>query len=364
MNILPAGKYGQTGSPALFVAQAGLNYEAQAETDVNSQRSDNIGRAAALADKGAVGEAMQLLEDAARDGDAEAAAMLGDWRLSGARIRRDLGLARHWYGRAAELGMEEIEPTYIALLANGAGGIERRWSDALARLDGLAGHDLWAARQRGLIAQMQLTPEGDPVALGRAETLGKRPAMYCYKNFMTAEECRYLVDLCATMLQPATVVHPVSGALVRDPIRTARTASFPFVREDPVLHAINRRIAAATATAYAQGEPLQILCYAPGEEYKMHSDTLPPGHNQRDDTFLVALSQDYEGGETSFPEAGIGWRGSIGDALHFRSVDETGAPDPLARHCGQPVTQGVKYMLSKWIRREPLDISGPPGRPF
>lgn len=349
---------------AIRRARPDVSHDRVTRNNVSSRGFDIIDRAHRLAEKGAVGQMMQLLECAARDGHADAAAMLGDMRLSGALVRRDLNLARDWYGCAAKLGMDEIEPIYIALLANGAGGTPRHWPDALARLGALANNNLLAARQQALIAQMQLTPDGDPLSLQRGEILSERPALNRCKNFLSPEECHYIVELCQGALQPATVVHPVTGALVRDPIRTARIASFPFVREDPVLHAINRRIAAATVTDYAQGEPLQVLCYAPGEEYKLHSDTLPAGLNQRDDTFLVALSEEYEGGETSFPKLRIDWRGGMGDALHFRNVDETGSPDPLTLHCGQPVLNGVKYMLSKWIRREPLDISGPPGRPF
>ena len=33
-------------------------------------------------------------------------------------------------------------------------------------------------------------------------------------------------------------------------------------------------------------------------------------------------------------------------------------------HAGLPVTRGRKLMLSKWIRDKPLDLAGPPGRPF
>ena len=45
--------------------------------------------------------------------------------------------------------------------------------------------------------------------------------------------------------------------------------------EDPVIHALNRRLAAVSGTAWDQGEPLQILRYSPGQQYRNHFDFFP-----------------------------------------------------------------------------------------
>ncbi|HEU4651022.1 MAG TPA: 2OG-Fe(II) oxygenase, partial [Croceibacterium sp.] len=117
-------------------------------------------------------------------------------------------------------------------------------------------------------------------------------------------------------------------------------------------------------TEWTQGEPAQVLCYRPGEEYKLHSDALPPGANQRVTTVLVALNTDYDGGETVFPDLGLAWRGHAGEALVFGNLDAAGALEPAARHAGAPVSRGPKFLLSRWIRERPLDLSGPLGKPF
>ena len=174
---------------------------------------------------------------------------------------------------------------------------------------------------------MDLTPTGDPRHPPQASMLNAAPPIATVPAFLTPDECRYLIERVEPRLQPSQVVDPLSGRLIHDPIRTARTAAFPLVFEDPVLHAINRRIAAATGTTWEQGEPAQVLCYRPGEEYKLHSDALPPGLNQRAITFLVALNDDYDGGETQFPVIGLAWRGRVGEALTFRNVDSGGAAD-------------------------------------
>lgn len=321
-------------------------------------------QAAALAGRGQIAEAYGLLGRAAERGDAMACATLAEWRMSGGLIRRDLGEARKFYERAAQLGLEQAAPYAIALLASGPGGSGRDWPAALERLRSLARRDPLARRQRDLIDAMALDANGDPLTPFEQAERCASPPIGTFAAFLTPRECRYLADMAAARLLPAVVVDPRTGQQVRNPIRTASSASFPLVHEDPVIHAINRRIAAATGTTWDRGEPLQVLSYAPGEEYKLHSDALPPGQNQRSDTFLVWLNDDFDGGETAFPRLGLELRGNAGDAVRFSNVRADGEAEPAAVHAGLPVTRGRKLMLSKWIRQQPLDLAGPPGRPF
>lgn len=318
----------------------------------------------ALAQAGKLVEAMAVLDQAIAQGDALAAVTKANWRLSGLLIRRDIAAARDLYGKAVTLGMSEAEPIHLAMLANGAGGCGRDWSTALERLGRRARHDDLAARQADLIAAMAIGAAGDPLAVPELEMVSRKPYIAIRRGFMTARECCYVAERALPMLQPAIVVDPRTGRQLRDPVRTADSTAFPFVLEDPAIHALNRRIMAATGTSYEQGEPIQVLSYRPGQEYKLHSDCLPPGNNQRAQTFLVALTDQFEGGETSFPRIGVAIRVAAGDAIHFVNVDTKGQPEQLAWHAGLPVRSGHKLLLSKWIRAHPLDLSGPPGRPF
>jgi prolyl 4-hydroxylase len=99
-----------------------------------------------------------------------------------------------------------------------------------------------------------------------------------------------------------------------------------------------------------------VLSYAPGQEYRQHSDAIGgvAPNQQRVLTFLVYLNEDYEGGETAFPAAGIKVRGRTGDGLLFRNASAEGVPDPCAVHAGLPVTSGAKLIASRWIRAAPL----------
>lgn len=330
----------------------------------NSISSPIVAEAQNLAQRGDVARAFELLSGAVRAGDADAAVALADWRLSGSIIRRDLAEACTLYGRAASLGRDDVAPTHIAMLANTATGKARNWVEAISLLRGRAAFDPLAARQLQLIEAMTLDDAGDPLSQAGAERMSANPQINRFSGFLSAAETDYLINIAQPLLQPSMVVHPTTGRMIHDPIRTAQSAVFPFVREDPVIHAINRRIAAATGTSAEQGEPLQVLCYTVGQEYKVHSDALPSGHNQRTETFLVTLNENYDGGATYFPAIDYRVKGRVGDAVHFVNVDENGAANAAARHSGEPVSQGVKFIMSKWIRERPLDLAGPPGRPF
>lgn len=326
--------------------------------------TDAASRAETLAMQGRVTEAFELLTRAEGEGDALAALTLADWRMSGGLIRRDLDEARRLFGRAAELGIDEAEPIYIAMLANGAGNTGRHWREALERTRARAARDPLARRQVALLEAMELDQEGDPLTVPRRDEIHRAPLIERLPGFLTLDECRYIAELSVPRLAPAVVIDPGTGRQMLDPVRSALSVGFPFVDEDPVLHAINRRIAAATQMPCGRGEPMQVLSYEAGQEYKLHSDTLPGGEDQRVATFLVALSEGYVGGETSFPRLGLELAHRTGDALFFVNTDQAGRPDKGMWHAGRPVTQGRKLLLSQWIRARPLDLSGPPGRPF
>lgn len=322
-------------------------------------------RAEALAGQGRIEQAYHLLEQAIAAGDGMAAFTLADWRMAGALIRRDLGEARRLYGLAAQLGIDEAGPVHIAMLANGAGGSGRRWGEALAMLARRTAHDPLARRQAALIADMALDEAGNPLGPPpQREVVHDAPRIERLPAFLTMDECRYVAETALPRLAPSVVFDPATGQQRQDPVRTARSTGFPFVIEDPVLHAIGRRIAHATGTRTQQGEPLQVLSYQSSQEYKLHSDALPHGDNQRVATFLVTLSDGFQGGATAFPRLGLELKGKPGDGLYFFNTDAHGQPEAAMWHAGMPVTQGRKLMLSRWIRERPLDLAGPPGRPF
>jgi prolyl 4-hydroxylase len=306
-------------------------------------------------------EAARLLLAAAGAGETAATAELAHWRIVGNLIRRDLAEARRLLGIAAARGDDGSALLHAGFLAAGVGGADD-WSGALAELRALAARAPRAGAQLRLIEAMDLADDGFPARSIEQQSLSDAPRAACARNFMTEAECDYLKAAAEPSLQPSVVVDPASRQLVPHPIRKSEGAVFGVYAEDLVVNALNRRMAALSGTRPEQGEPLQLLRYRPGGEYKAHLDALPAEPNQRVLTVLVYLSDDYEGGETSFPKSGLSFRGRAGDALLFRNAGPDGRPDPLSLHAGMPVTKGAKYLASRWIRAERFTY--PPPKPI
>ena len=306
-----------------------------------------------------VDQALILLEQRVARGEGDAALILGQWRVAGIHVPRDFAQARAHFEQAVALGCDAAETPLIALLSRGAGNAPRDWPEARQRLAAKAENDADAARQIKLLSAMRLDADGDPVQNYRPEFVSHDPLVVRFSAFLSTEECEALVHMAQPKLAPAKVVHPATGELVSDPVRTSLAAVFSLLEETPFLHAINRRIAAASRSQAEQGEPTQILAYHPGQQYHLHSDALPGEANQRIQTFLVYLTDDFEGGATYFPAGELSLRPTRGDAICFSNVDTAMRPAVTARHAGLPVTRGTKFLLSRWIRRYPLDLGGP-----
>jgi prolyl 4-hydroxylase len=306
-------------------------------------------------------EAARLLVAAADAGETEAIVELAHWRIAGNLIRRDLGEARRLLGLAAAEGDDGAGSLHAGFLAGGVGGPDD-WPGALAALRALASRQAPAAAQLRLIEAMALDGDGFPARPIETKRLSETPLAAAAPGFMTEAECLYLRAAGEPDLQPSAVVDPATGRMVPHPVRSSDAAMFGVYAEDLVINALNRRIAAASGTRLDQGEPLQLLRYRPGGEYKPHMDALPAEPNQRILTMLVYLSDDYEGGETSFPNTGLSFRGRTGDALLFRNAGPDGRADPLSLHAGLPVIRGTKYLASRWMRADTFTY--PPPRPL
>jgi prolyl 4-hydroxylase len=277
--------------------------------------------------------------------------------MEGQLVRRDLAAARALFERAAALGDSSSAVVTRAFIAGGVGG-PPDWPRALELLRAAAGTEAEAASQSRLIAAMALGPAGEPLGPFASNILCDAPEVRLFPALFTADECAYLIATAGPKLQPSVVVDPHSGKQIPNPIRTSSGVGFPLIDENPAIHALNRRLAAASGTDVRAGEPLQVLRYAPGEQYHQHSDALPgvAPMEQRVLTFLVYLDEDYDGGETRFPMPSIDVRGRTGDGLLFRNASADGAPDPRSVHAGLPVTRGVKHLASRWIRAAPLRL--------
>lgn len=308
-----------------------------------------IEQAYALAGSNQPGKAVALLEHGGQSGDPDCWFELATWYLAGQIVERDLARTRDYFRLAGAAGHQQAQSIYVSLLANGTGG-PPDWPAALNLLERQTDEE--SARQLALIGRMALDASGNPSRTAPFERLSDAPEVSLFRSLLTTEECEYLIDQAKPSFQPSVIVDPGTGQLRPHPVRTSEGAYFPWVSENLAIHAINRRLAAASETDVKNGEPLQILRYSPGQEYRPHHDALPHTDNQRILTMLVYLNDGYEGGETLFLKTGLKVKGAIGDALLFRNADKLGRPDPDSQHAGLPVLAGQKLIASRWIHEK------------
>uniref|UniRef100_A0A803MAW0 procollagen-proline 4-dioxygenase n=1 Tax=Chenopodium quinoa TaxID=63459 RepID=A0A803MAW0_CHEQI len=190
------------------------------------------------------------------------------------------------------------------------------------------------------------------------ELLSWEPRAFVYHNFLSKEECEYLIKLASPRMEKV------------------RTSSGTFLARgrDKIIRTIEQRIADFTFLPVDHGEGLQVLHYEVGQRYEPHFDYFLEDYStanggQRIATVLMYLSDVEEGGETVFPSAkgnisavpywnelskcgkeGLSVKPNRGDALLFWSMKPDASLDPLSLHGGCPVIKGNKWSATKWIR--------------
>lgn len=299
---------------------------------------------------GRVGDALTLVAKAAAAGDGEACFLSGLWRLIGSPCPRDLPAARHWLAQATERGHIGAGRMLVALTANGTGG-PADWAAALDLLTRLAKSDADSARQ---LAILQAT--ANPNA-GRR--IADRPRIEYFTDFANDAECTALRDSVNDIIAPTMVVDPNTGRQIAHPIRTSDGAVIGPTRENLVIQNVSRRIAAVSGTERLNGEPIHVLRYRPGQQYRPHFDALNDVANQRVMTAILYLNDGFTGGETDFPQAGIRVRPEKGALLLFSNCLADGGVDRMALHAGLPVTRGEKWIATRWIRTRRYDPWNP-----
>lgn len=311
-------------------------------------RHPRLAQAFALSKAGRNAEAVLIVNQLAAEREPEALYTLGEMTWRGGMVPQDPVRGRDLFRQASDAGHALAFLYYTNLLATGVAG-PRDWPEALARLRREGARNPRRKQTLALIERMNLDDSGDPREIRDARALSSEPEVSSIDRLFTASECDYVRTLAEPLYAPS-IVFDSQRQPVRDPIRTSDGSTIHWLIEDPAIHVLNRRLAAATGTSADQGEALQILRYRPGQQYRNHMDFVQTTDNVRVLTALVYLNHDYKGGETCFVKTGLKVKGRKGDALIFRNALPDRRPDPLSEHAGLPVTVGTKYLASRWIR--------------
>jgi prolyl 4-hydroxylase len=188
------------------------------------------------------------------------------------------------------------------------------------------------------------------------------PRVVLFDDLLSHEECDELVRQASVKLERSTVVNAQTGDYDVHPDRTSSGTHFQRGETD-LVRRIERRISELVGSPVEHGEPLQILHYTPGAEYKPHFDYFDPAHEgndkmlamggQRMATLIMYLNDVPAGGSTVFPDLGLDVLPRKGNALYFAYATEDGQLDRRSLHGGSPVSAGEKWIATKWIRQRP-----------
>ena len=95
-------------------------------------------------------------------------------------------------------------------------------------------------------------------------------------------------------------------------------------------------------------ENLKVVKYKKGGFIPVHLDSVHP--ITRTHSILMYLNENYEGGETAFPNLNKQFKLNTGDILYFHNYDSYGNPTKLALHQGNVVKSGEKWICNLWVK--------------
>jgi prolyl 4-hydroxylase len=163
-------------------------------------------------------------------------------------------------------------------------------------------------------------------------------------NLLTHEECEYIRQ----KAEPNLKVSTITEDMVTDyNVRKSETAWLDLY-DERLRNIVDKCIGKLNIE---NCESLQVLRYKPGGFYIPHQDANIQESNRRKYTFIFALNDEYEGGETSFPNLKNSYKLRKGDALFFNTLDTWGRVDARALHGGEPVKMGEKWVCNLWVRQ-------------
>lgn len=188
--------------------------------------------------------------------------------------------------------------------------------------------------------------------------------VYEIKNILSKEECLLVINEARPDLKR-------SGIMSKEGVSNIRTSTNTFLHKQKVkqkkitniLDKIDTITEKLSGKPKENQEPLQVVNYAKGQEYKEHYDCCVPLNSTickndrnrlglRHSTFLIYLNDVERGGETYFPNLNYKFKPTTGNAIFFFNL--TRAEDSFndfSKHAGLP-TDHEKWVCNKWIRTQ------------
>ena len=178
--------------------------------------------------------------------------------------------------------------------------------------------------------------------------------LFIARDFLDEETCAALIEMIDAKRRPSDIADDNGTAN----FRTSETCDLDS--SVPIVAALERKIADWLGLDPLLGEPTQGQRYAPGQEFKPHTDTFEPGgydfyrftadRGQRTWTAMIYLNEPEDGGATRFKTIGKTIQPETGKLLAWNNLLPDGRPNNATLHQGMKVREGTKYIITKWFR--------------
>ncbi len=181
--------------------------------------------------------------------------------------------------------------------------------------------------------------------------------LFIARDFLGRDECAKICAMIDARRRPSEIADDIGVAN----FRTSETSDLD--EADPTVIAINHQIADLLGLDLAFGEPMQGQRYAPGQEFKAHTDFFEPDgadfytftaeRGQRTWTAMIYLNAPEVGGATRFKTFGKSIQPETGKLVAWNNLLPDGRPNPATLHHATKVRKGLKYVITKWFRERP-----------
>ena len=182
--------------------------------------------------------------------------------------------------------------------------------------------------------------------------------LYVMDDFLDAETCRRM----CVKIDEGSYPSPLYEKEKHDDVRTSYSCNLNAY--DPLIVEVDNRIYGLLGIDRIHGEPLQGQRYQEGQRFREHADFFyidepywaeyEPHGGQRTWTAMIYLNEPTEGGATGFTYLDLDVEPRLGRILIWNNMALDGSPNPWTQHEGQPVGDGVKYVVTKWYRERPF----------
>ncbi|HTK57427.1 MAG TPA: 2OG-Fe(II) oxygenase [Sphingomicrobium sp.] len=182
--------------------------------------------------------------------------------------------------------------------------------------------------------------------------------LFVVRKFLDEADGAALCELIDANRRPSTIADDQGIAQ----FRTSETCDLDPA--NPLVARVQLRLSQLTGIPLSHAEPLQGQRYAPGQEFRPHTDTFNPGGadfllncaeaGQRSWTAMIYLNEPDDGGATRFKAIGKTIQPETGKLILWNNLLPDGSPNDATIHQGMKVRRGTKYVLTQWYRQHPL----------